>query len=146
VDDLMMRRVLPIPDEGTVFELGQRKLVAVPAHFLHSPGNFQLYDPVSKILYTGDLGASLGTDQIEVQDFEAHAPQIGGFHRRFMASRRALQAWAKMARSLDVEMIAPQHGALFRGKPMVEKFIAWCELQECGADLLLESYRLPAIA
>ena len=47
-----------IPDEGRIIELGGAKLYYLPAHFLHSEGNFQLYDPTSKILYSGDLGAS----------------------------------------------------------------------------------------
>ena len=32
-------------------------MYALPAHFLHSVGNFHIYDPIAKILYTGDLGA-----------------------------------------------------------------------------------------
>ena len=44
----------------------------IPAHFLHSAGNFQVYDPVSKVLYTGDLGASIGMDYMDVTDFDAH--------------------------------------------------------------------------
>lgn len=44
-------RLDPIPDAGKVFELAGSPLVAVPGHFMHSPGNFHLYDPVSKILF-----------------------------------------------------------------------------------------------
>jgi flavorubredoxin len=112
----------------------------LPAHFLHSPGNFQVYDPISHILYSGDLGASIGTDLRVVEDFDAHVRYMDGFHRRYMASNRALKAWAAMVRRLDIETIAPQHGALFRGKPMVERFISWCEGLPCGVDLIDELY------
>lgn len=60
VDEYVINRIQPIPDQGMVITLGGVDLKVIPAHFLHSPGNFHLYDPVSKILYSGDLGASLG--------------------------------------------------------------------------------------
>jgi flavorubredoxin len=144
LDRLVETRLLPIPDEGMRFKLGASEVIALPAHFLHSEGNFQLYDPKSKILYSGDLGASLGPEIVEVTDFGAHVKYMEGFHRRYMCSNRALRAWAKMVRTLDIEIIAPQHGALFRGKPMVEQFIAWCEELACGLDLMTDAYRVPA--
>lgn len=140
LDRLVESRLLPIPDEGMDLPLGATKMKVVPAHFLHSPGNHQLYDPVSKILYSGDLGASIGPEYREVTDFDAHIPSMLGFHRRYMASSAAMRAWAKKARALDIDVIAPQHGALFKGKPMVERFIAWCESLECGVDIVNELY------
>ena len=146
LDHLLEDRLLAIPDEGMTFEMGGKSLFALPAHFLHSVGNFQLYDPVAKILYTGDLGASLGMEYFEVTDFEAHLKYMEGFHRRYMTSNRAISAWAGMVRNLDIDIIAPQHGALFRGKPMVEKFIDWCASLDCGIDLITPLYKVPAAA
>lgn len=143
LDRLVESRLLGIPDEGTKLPLGASEMRVIPAHFLHSPGNFQVYDPVSKILYSGDLGASVGQDYREVTDFDAHEQFIRGFHRRYMSGNRAMRAWAKIVRGLDIELIAPQHGALFRGKPMVERFISWCENLECGVDLVDELYAQP---
>ena len=45
-------RVQGIPDEGMSLPLGQSVIKAIPAHFMHSEGNFQFYDPVSKILFS----------------------------------------------------------------------------------------------
>lgn len=143
LDRLVESRLLGIPDAGTKLPLGASEMRVIPAHFLHSAGNFQLYDPVSKILYSGDLGASVGQDYREVTDFDAHEQFIRGFHRRYMSGNRAMRAWAKIVRGLDIELIAPQHGALFRGKPMVERFISWCENLECGVDLVDELYAQP---
>lgn len=136
VDDLVMKRVRAIPDRGMVLQVGSTPLRLVPAHFLHSPGNFQVWDPVSRILYSGDLGASLGHDAPEVGDFDAHVPRMEAFHRRFMASPAALRAWAAMARSLDAEVIAPQHGSIFVGKEKVGRFIDWVEGLQCGPETL----------
>jgi len=144
-DHLVADRLRPIPDEGMIFDLGGARLPVVPAHFLHSEGNFQVYDPIAKILYSGDLGASLGTDYYIVSDFDAHVPHMEGFHRRYMAANKVMRAWAQMIRGLDIEMIAPQHGAVFKGKEMVRRFIDWCEGLECGVDLIVPIFRLPGV-
>jgi flavorubredoxin len=143
LDRLVENRLKPIPDAGMTLELGGTELLIIPAHFLHSPGNFQVYDPVAKILYTGDLGASLGMDYREVTDFDAHLGYMEAFHRRYMASRSMMKAWADMVRPLPIEIIAPQHGALFRGPDMVQRFIDWCAGLECGIDFMAEQLRLP---
>lgn len=143
LDHLVEDRLKPIPDEGMILHLSGAKLVIVPAHFLHGAGNFQLYDPVAKILYTGDLGASLGIDYVAVQDFDAHLPYMEGFHRRYMAGNKAMKAWAEMVRSLDIDIIAPQHGALFKGKQMVHRFIDWCAELDCGIDLITDLFKVP---
>jgi flavorubredoxin len=142
--DHVADRLKSIPDEGAIFDLEGSRLIALPAHFLHSEGNFQLYDPTSKILYSGDLGASVGADYASVSDFEAHLPYIEGFHRRYMASKHVMRAWADMVRPLDIEIIAPQHGALFVGKEMVRRFIDWSADFECGVDLITPLFKVPA--
>lgn len=144
LDHLVEHRLKPIPDEGMKLGLGSSQMLVIPAHFLHSPGNHQIYDPVSKILYSGDLGASLGMDYMEVTDFEKHREYMDGFHRRYMAGGRAFKVWARTARKLDIQMIAPQHGAVFRGKDMVARFFAWAEKMQAGLDLLPDEYAIPA--
>lgn len=142
-DHLVAERLKPIPDEGMFFDLDGLQLIALPAHFLHSEGNFQVYDPASKILYSGDLGASLGAEYIEVSDFDAHVAYMLGFHRRYMASNKVMKAWANMVRGLDIEIIAPQHGAYFKGKAMVQRFIDWCANLECGVDIFCDLLKVP---
>lgn len=143
LDHILSDRLHPIPDEGMFLDLGGVKIMLLAAHFLHSPGNFHVYDPVSKILYTSDLGASMGIDYIEVSDFDKHTKYMEGFHKRYIASNAALKAWANMVRALDIEIIAPQHGALFKGKAMVNQFIDWCDDFKCGTDYILEYFKIP---
>ena len=143
LDRLLEDRLKTIPDEGMQLDLAGCPLPLLPAHFLHSAGNFQVYDPVAKILYTGDLGASLGQDYVEVSDFDAHVGFMESFHRRYMASQSAMSAWARMVRDLEIAIIAPQHGALFRGREMVERFIDWCDGLACGVDLVTKSFKVP---
>lgn len=143
LDHLVEDRLNAIPDEGKLLDLGGQNLTVLPAHFLHSAGNFQLYDPISKILYSGDLGASLGMAYVEVEDFDDHLAYMTGFHRRYMTSNVVMRAWADMVRQLDIEIIAPQHGAIFRGAEMVGRFIDWCADLECGVDLIEGVFKVP---
>lgn len=140
-------RIVTIPDAGMHIPLGTSSLIAVPAHFLHSEGNFQFYDPVSKILFSGDLGAAMTSPEeagTVVTDFDAHARRMLPFHQRYMSGNRACRFWAAMACTLDIEWIVPQHGPSFRGKAMVARFIAWVESLACGIDLLTQDhYRVP---
>jgi flavorubredoxin len=142
VDQLVEHRLRPIPDEGMWLDLNGGKVALLPAHFLHSCGNFHVYDPIAKVLYSGDVGASLGMDYREVEDFDKHLPFIEKFHTRYMVNNYALKSWVKMVRELDVEVIAPQHGAVYRGA-VAQRFLDWAEDLQCGLDLMPNCYRLP---
>lgn len=137
-------RVLPIPDEGADIPFGDSVIKALPAHFLHSVGNLHFYDPISKILFSGDMGASIVNDQADkpVTDFESHIPSMIGFHRRYMCSSKVCRLWANMVREMDVRMIVPQHGRPFVGEEIIGQFLDWISSLQCGIDLLTqESFR-----
>lgn len=133
-------RYLLVPDEGMDLPFGDSVIKAVPAHFLHSVGNFNFYDPVSRILFSGDVGASVttGDDYSPVRDFDAHLPSMLAFHRRYMACNGACRLWVKRVRELDVECLVPQHGRPFVGREMVERFLGWIEGLRCGIELMDE--------
>lgn len=136
-------RYVLLGDEGGEIRLGHSHLRAVPAHFLHSVGNFQFYDPVSRILFSGDLGASMAhVDYAPIDDFDLHQQTMIGFHRRYMGSNRACRAWAARARRLDIAMIAPQHGPPIAGKDNIRRFITWVEGLVCGNDLVPDDERI----
>jgi flavorubredoxin len=143
VDEMVVNRIKPIPDEGMILTLGDTTLKFIAAHFLHSSGNFQVYDPTSKILYSGDLGASLGQEYEIVDNFEDHIQYMEGFHKRYIPSTKALKMWANTARSLDIDIIAPQHGAVFPNKETVNQFIDWIDGLTCGVDLMGDSFPIP---
>jgi flavorubredoxin len=145
VERFVLSRLKPIPDEGMwlKFADGAAELLVLPAHFFHSPGNFQVYDPVSKILYSGDLGASVDDPGPYVTDWDVHVAKMRGFHKRYMASQRVGAAWAKNVRTLDIEIVAPQHGPAFKGKELVNKFIDWVESEPCGVDFIDDLYKMP---
>lgn len=131
-----MDRIVALEDHGARIRFGNDFLQFIPAHFLHSPGNFSLYDSRSKILFSGDIGAAILSPQNlnkRVDDFEEHRPFLEGFHSRYMASNLFCRAWVKCVRRHEVETIAPQHGSLFSGE-MAEKFLEWFENVEGGLE------------
>jgi flavorubredoxin len=132
-------RYFLLPDEGADISMGNTVIKALPAHFLHSVGNFHFYDPISKILFSGDLGASMVDEftPVTAAGFDAHIPSMLGFHQRYMACNRACQIWADMVQGMDIEMIVPQHGRPIRGTPGVKRFIDWIRQLQCGTDLMV---------
>ncbi|MCI4626674.1 MAG: FprA family A-type flavoprotein [Candidatus Magnetoovum sp. WYHC-5] len=131
--------IIPVEDDGSVIKLSDTfNLQIIPAHFLHSPGHINVYDPVSRVLCTGDIGASIlpcSQNHLFVEDFDAFLPCIGGFHQRYMSSNKALRQWIKEIEPLDIQMLAPQHGYLYKGAA-IERFIKWLYELKCGVDLL----------
>ncbi len=123
----------PINDEGGVVSFGDFDVEMVPAHYMHASGNFNIYDAEAKILFSGDIGAALeapGAD-IFVDDFDGHCDKMEMFHQRWMPSNRAKNDWIARVRKLDIEMMAPQHGRIFK-RDDCQRFLDWFEKLEVG--------------
>jgi flavorubredoxin len=140
-------RIIGVPDLGGRLPLGRSELWLLPAHFLHAEGNFHFYDPISRILFTGDLGVSMTTGreaQTPVRALAPHIPRMEAFHRRYMVSNKILRLWARMARQLDISMLVPQHGAPIEGAAAIADFFDWVESLMCGIDLFDDrAYQVP---
>lgn len=137
-----MDRIIALPDKGLTIHMGKDDFQFIPAHFLHSPGNFSFYDSRSKIVFSGDIGAAvLPPSDVykKVEDFKKHQPFLEGFHKRYMAGNIFTRAWVKKVRECDIDMIVPQHGAVFANEK-VEDFLTWFENLQCGGDLIDELY------
>jgi flavorubredoxin len=139
-------RIIAVPDEGGKLAFGKTQLWLLPAHFLHSEGNFQFYDPVSKILFTGDLGVSLVNGVAAarfITNLNPMPPGMEAFHKRYMVSNKVLKLWVRMVRDLDIEMIVPQHGAPIKGEA-IGQLLEWLDNLSCGIDLMgSPQYQLP---
>ena len=134
-----LSRMVPIPDKGMSISLPSgSNMKCIPSHFMHSPGQFGLYDERSKILFTVDIGAAVFDDDNEttfVEDFEKHLPLIEGFHIRYMASNKIVSKWVETIRLLKPAMIAPQHGAIYKDE-QVDNFLNWLSGLKCGTDYI----------
>jgi len=137
-----INRIIALEDHGAKLSFGNDALHFIPAHFLHSPGNFSLYDTCSKIVFSGDIGAAIlpsNNGQKEINNFEEHVSALNAFHTRYMGSNKLCKAWVMKIKKYEVSMIAPQHGFVFKNEN-VEKFLTWFRNLKCGSDLIEEIY------
>ncbi|HSV55637.1 MAG TPA: MBL fold metallo-hydrolase, partial [Magnetospirillaceae bacterium] len=136
-------RIQPIEDAGKSVRLGSgAELAFVPTHYMHSPGAYSLFDRRARILFSGDVGGGIfpeGGQSVFADDFSAHLPVIQGFHERLIASNVVARRWCDIVSRLDPAMIAPQHGAIYRGAS-VHAFLSWLSSLRCGIDLLDRIY------
>ncbi len=125
-----------LPDEGGRLDIGGTELHFVPAHYLHSSGNFNVYDPVARLLMSGDVGAALEPNDapLVVDDFDSHISKMRGFHQRWMPSNAAKTDWIRRVRKLKIDIMAPQHGRLFKGDD-VGRFLDWFDALEVGSAI-----------
>jgi flavorubredoxin len=128
---------ISLPDDGGhPFRFEGLELNFIPAHYMHSSGNFHLYDPEAKILFSGDIGAALlpkdyPMDKLYVENFEDHIQYMEGFHKRWMPSNTAKNNWCERVSKLEIDLMCPQHGLIFQGDD-VKRFIDWFANLEVG--------------
>jgi flavorubredoxin len=122
-----------IPDEGSTLRIENTEVSFFPAHYLHSSGNFNVYDAEAKILMSGDIGAAIEPHDapLEVDDFEAHKDKMKMFHQRWMPSNRAKDDWIERVSQLDIEKMCPQHGRIFVGDD-IKRFLDWFSALDVG--------------
>ncbi len=138
------KKLIPIDDKGgrITFKSG-KYLELIPTHFLHSTANFTVYDPVSKIYFSGDLGTALfpfGEKYLFVEDFNHYAKLMEGFHARFMTSNQTIKYFLNKISKYDIEMIVTQHGGIFPDRDSCNKFFNWLKNLKCGIDIIKSIY------
>ena len=115
-------------------------MLPVPSPFCHFRGAVMLYDPETRVLFTGDLFGGLTT--IEARGIWADETDWAGiraFHQTYMPTNRVLIRAIEAIRALDppVEILAPQHGRLIRG-PLLARFMDRLARLPVGLDILDE--------
>jgi len=127
----------PIPDDGDAIELPSGSLLKlIPAHYLHSAGNFHLYDQRARVLFSGDVGTAatfVDPHLPVVEKFDEHVYLMEGFHKRYMACNAAIRRYLEQLKGLQIDVICPQHGAMFKGDD-VKRFLDWLGRLNVGVD------------
>jgi len=115
------------------------------------------YDEKTKVLFSSDLFGSYDTDwslySAVIEKCADCTPEnicpetkrpcqlvgVWDFHRRIMTSTKALQFALKQVEGLDISMIAPQHGSIFRTPESCKIILARLKtLARVGIDYYLE--------
>ncbi|MFO0555905.1 MAG: protein kinase [Polyangiaceae bacterium] len=119
------------------FKIGSRTLIPIPSPFCHFRGATMLYDPETRVLFSGDLFGGLTEPSAKtLWADESDWAGIRAFHQMYMPSNRALAAVVRALRELNlpIEMIAPQHGRVLVGATM-ESVLERIERLPVGVDL-----------
>jgi len=117
------------------------RLLPVPSPFCHFRGAVMLYDPQTRVLFSGDLFGGLTVAHAEgLWAEESDWTGIRAFHQLYMPVNAALVRAVAAIRKLEpaVEIIAPQHGRVIRG-PLVQQFLERMERLQVGLDIMDEA-------
>lgn len=115
-------------------------LLPVPSPFCHFVGAMMLYDPQTRVLYTGDLfGALTSKDAQGLWADESDWLGMRAFHQIYMPTRKALQHAIHNIEQIqgEVEVIAPQHGRLLRGE-WIKEFMGRLNRLPVGLDIITD--------
>ncbi|GHG70258.1 hypothetical protein [Comamonas sp. JC664] len=126
--------------QGLSVPTGHR-LLPVPSPFCHFRGAVMLYDPQTRVLFTGDLFGGLTDSNAKgLWADESDWAGIRAFHQIYMPVNAALQRTVAAIRKLEpgVDIIAPQHGRLIRGA-LVQQFLDRMEKLQVGLDIMDEA-------
>lgn len=130
-----------------------RKLKFIETPFAHDPGSFMTYDVKTKTLFSSDIFGSfdkewslykhLPKECIDCSPKEVCTytknPCVGKgvveFHQSVMPSFNALKYALEQVKSLDIDLIAPQHGSLIDRESDKNAIIRHLEsIKEVGFD------------
>ncbi|MGE4273911.1 MAG: response regulator [Desulfitobacterium sp.] len=109
-----------------------RVLGFVQTPYLHFPGAITTYDYNSKILFSSDLFGAFSYEW-SLYAKEDYMEKMKTFHEHYMPSNDIIRPVMEMFLSMDISMIAPQHGSII--KDQLREYIKVLRDLECGALL-----------
>lgn len=122
--------------DDTEFSFGGCTLKFIECPFMHFPGAFATYDPLSGFLLSGDVWAAIDSDwKLVTDDFEGHISGLDIFHKDYIASNIACKGFVEKLQNVSIEAILPQHGSII-SKGDVPSAIEYLENLNCGLDIL----------
>lgn len=123
------------------------KVIPVPSPFCHFRGAVMVYDPETRVLFSGDLfGGLTDMDATGLWADETDWRGMRAFHQAYMPANKPVAAVIETIRSLTpaVEIIAPQHGRVIRGD-LVQRFMDKLARLPMGMDILDSEESDPSI-
>jgi flavorubredoxin len=84
----------------------------------------------------GSVGSAFeaANTPVFVERFDSHVEKMRYYHQRMMPSNQAKRAWIDRVRNLDIDILAPQHGRMFKGDD-VKRFLDWFDALQVGTGV-----------
>ena len=122
--------------DGSVLDLGKRKLHFVMTPMVHWPESMVCYEPTDKVLFSQDIFGGFGTVDGTIFDDQADYSALRSETRRYYSnivgkySMMAVKAIEKV-KQLDIDIICPVHGLVWRDNPevIVEDYRKWANYE-----------------
>ena len=116
------------------------QLQFIPTPFCHARGAVMLYDPNSRVLFSGDLLGGLSAKGSLIANAACWAG-IRSFHELYMPSSEALKNAVAQIRAISPPplIIAPQHGSIIP-EPLIDIFLQRLTELEVGVNFVLTSH------
>jgi len=106
--------------------------------YCHSPGAFVTYEPSSKTLFSGDIFGGI-EESWEFYAGDDYFEKARQFHAEYMPSRDIFNYALSKIETLDINLIAPQHGSIIE-REQIAPLIKQMKALECGL-YIEEEYR-----
>lgn len=120
-------RIQTIKD-GESLDLGGKTLEFMITPWVHWPETMLTYDREDGILFSCDLfGSHLATSELYADDFTQIFPAAKRYYAEIMMPFRAsVRAALERVSALDLQVIAPSHGPLYRDlAPILDAYADW---------------------
>jgi len=123
-------KITPIEKKPSI-KLGKRSLTFVPVPMAHWPDSMVSYMPEEKLLFSNDAFgqhlASSGRFDDEVDEAELMQEALTYYANILMPLWRSVSRALKALEGVQVEMIAPSHGIIWRKNPgkILEAYQVW---------------------
>ncbi len=131
--------------EGDILETGKHKLKFIMAPMVHWPEVMVTYDETEKLLFSADAFGTFGALNGNLFSDEVH------FERDWLADARRyyanivgkygmqVQALLKKASSLDIQIICPLHGPVWREniEYFIEKYDRWSRYEPEDKEIVI---------
>ncbi len=117
---------------------GERELDFIFTPYLHFPGAFCTYDPLSQSLFSSDLMGGFTEGFSLFAEDRSYLESIRLFHEHYMPSREILATTIRKFETLSLERILPQHGSIIR-KDLIPFILDQMKDMDCGIYLLTQT-------
>lgn len=143
--DALSQERMVLVKEGDTLQTGRHTLRFVMAPMVHWPEVMVTYDETEKILFSADAFGTFGALNGNIFNDEIHfdkdwLPDARRYYANIVGKYGAqVQALLKKAAALDIQMICPLHGPIWRSniEYFVEKYDRWSKYEPEDREVVI---------